>query len=140
MVIYHFLCWFKFFIFFLWSFKVHENRGGFKGGPGGWRHPLVKIRGLGGTPCASHPPDWSSEGCRGPPCDIWHFWQWFLYNLHKLHLLKIKFTKILISLFNIVIYVWFLTPLLLLVIRSYQRQFNDNLFYNCSFKWRLKWI
>ena len=48
-----------------------------------------------------HPPDWSSGGCRGPPCDIWHFWQRFLYNLHKLHLLKIKFPKILISLFKL---------------------------------------
>ena len=72
-----------------------------RGVQGGGATPLSKSGGCEGPPCAPHPPDWPWGGCRGPPCDIWLFWQRFLYNLHKLHLLKIKFPKIPISLFKL---------------------------------------
>ena len=35
--------------------RVADYRRGFKGGPGGWRHPPVKIRGCEGPPCVPTP-------------------------------------------------------------------------------------
>ena len=95
--------------------KIHTTQRRFQGWSRGVAPPIAKSGGCEGPPCASHPPYWSSGGCRGPPCDIWHFWQRFLYNLHKNPVDNVS--SLLSKCFNIVIFVWFLTPLLLLVIK-----------------------
>ena len=43
---------------------INFDRGGFKGGPGGWLHPSVKIREVRGTPLIDH------QGGAGDPLVI----------------------------------------------------------------------